>query len=98
MRKLTLIGPVTICSPKLVPPKHLPSRAFFKQKKKEKKPIQQLHRQPGRETVEGKEGQKKAHAKQQVLSKREPQNGTSFKGLKSIEHKVQTHAMLIYLA
>lgn len=34
VRKLTLIGPVTIRSPKLVPPRHLPNRAFFKQKKK----------------------------------------------------------------
>lgn len=46
----------------------------------------------------GKEGQKKANAKQRGLSKWEPQNGTLFKGLKSIEQKVQTHAMLIYRA
>lgn len=38
------------------------------------------------------------NAKQKGLSKWEPQNGTSFRGLKSIEQKVQTHAMLIYLA
>lgn len=59
------------------------------------RPIQQLHKQPGRQTVEGKRD--KRRQMQEDLLNENLRKGLLLKGLKSIEQKVQTHAMLIYL-
>jgi len=50
-----------MCSPEASATEAPAKTGFFKQ---DRKPIQQLHKQPGRRTVEESGGQKKANAKQ----------------------------------
>lgn len=61
------------------------------------RPIQQLHKQPGRQTVQGKRDKRRQMQNREDLLNENLRKGLRLKGLKSIEQKVQTHAMLIYL-